>query len=72
VQSFSKDVIRWGCLYDKSLKSSDIETIVGRLVKLYSSDALIYDIQAVTNHFTFWKCDRGAKQEAEEALSRRT
>jgi hypothetical protein len=34
VKSFSKAVIRWGCLYDKALKSSDIETIMGRLVKL--------------------------------------
>jgi hypothetical protein len=58
VQSFSKAVIRWGCLYDKSLKSSDIETIVGRVV----SEAVFKWCRNLrhpaTNRFTFWKCDR--------------
>jgi hypothetical protein len=58
VQSFSKAVIRWGCIYDKSLKSSDIETIMGRVV----SEAVFkwcHNLRhPATNHFTFRKCDR--------------
>ena len=43
VASFSEAIIRWGCVRDSSLKDTDVRSIVGRISKLYSSDAKIYD-----------------------------
>jgi hypothetical protein len=64
VKSFSKAVIRWGCLYDKALKSSDINKsefikIVNRFWLLEQEMprmTVVYNRDPVTNGL-FLKCD---------------
>lgn len=41
--SFAKAVIGCSCLHDKSLKDGDVQTAVGKIVKLFTCDAVIYD-----------------------------